>query len=971
MLLKKWSILMLSVLFTGLIHGQTASTELFTWEDDPTDTRIYTLDNGLTVYLSKNANEPRVQTYFAVRAGSKNDPADATGLAHYLEHMLFKGTSQLGTKDWSSEQVALKEISDLYEKLRNTTDLETRDAIYKEIDAKSNAAANYAISNEYDKLVSSLGAKGTNAYTSLERTVYTNDIPANELERFLKLESDRFQELVLRLFHTELETVYEEFNRAQDNDYRKVYYSTMKTLFQNHAYGTQTTIGTGEHLKNPSMEKIHAYFNTYYRPNNCALVIVGDIDFDQTINWVEQYYGDWQPADIPEYTYTPEAPIPEPIKVERTGPDRARVMMTYRFDGYRNEDIATKMTMMDMILNNGAAGLIDLNLVQKQKVLSAGCYPSVNHDYSWHSLYGEARDGQTLEEVEQLILGEIEKIKSGQFEEWILNAIIKDMKLSRLRSYESNRGLANTMVNAFIMRDEWDSYNSRLEKMAALTKQDIVDFANTNYNNNYVVVYKRSGEDSEALRLQKPEITPIEIDRDSRSDYMTDMLNMPEKRLAPVFIDYENDIDNSTLANGLDFYSIKNENNDLFELVYTFDMGSDNDKRLALAIEYLPYIGTSKYTAEELAKEFFRLGLSYDVYAGRDRIYVSLSGLQESMQQGVELIEHVLNSVVPDQEAYDQMVDGVLKKRKDAKLDKNTILWSGLMSYAQYGENNPFTNKLSAETLKNMGPLLLTTKIKNLTNFPHEVFYYGPDAEKAGKIVAGKHKFSASSAPAIPGAEYYVEEPITETEILMVDYDMVQTQFVLLARDMGWNPALMTDAAVFREYFGSGLSSIVFQEIREAKALAYSAFATYTTPQKADRSHYVYGFVGTQTDKLPEALSYMKELMNEMPQAEKQFKAAVDAVKKKIETERITKSRKYWNMRSAKNLNMTEDRRKVIYNDLKDGYTMEELAAFFDKHISGQEYKILLIGKKENIDMEALQAIAPVREMDLETLFGY
>ncbi|MBP7450798.1 MAG: insulinase family protein, partial [Flavobacteriales bacterium] len=229
---------------------------------DPLQARIYTLENGLQVWLSRNADAPRIQTNIAVRAGSKNDPSDATGLAHYLEHMLFKGTSHIGTTDWERERVLLKQISDAYEERRRTTDDAQRDRIYQRIDSLSTLAAALAVPNEYDKMIKSIGARGTNAYTSTERTVYINDIPSDELEKWMRIESERMQECVLRLFHTELETVYEEFNRSQDNDGRAVSKKMNELLYPNHPYGTQTTLGTGDHLKNPSMEKIHAFFET-------------------------------------------------------------------------------------------------------------------------------------------------------------------------------------------------------------------------------------------------------------------------------------------------------------------------------------------------------------------------------------------------------------------------------------------------------------------------------------------------------------------------------------------------------------------------------------------------------------------------------------------------------------------------------------------------------------------------------------
>jgi len=205
------------LLFIGIVsisvfaEIKTATEGKYKYEfvdNDPLQARIYTLDNGLTVYLSDYKDAPRIQTYIAVRTGSKNDPSDATGLAHYLEHMVFKGTSKMGTSDWKNEKKVLKQISDTYEKRRSATSQSERDKLYKQIDKLSYEASKFAISNEYDKMISSLGAKGTNAYTSVDQTVYVNDIPSTEIEKFLKIEGERFSELVLRLFHTELETVY-------------------------------------------------------------------------------------------------------------------------------------------------------------------------------------------------------------------------------------------------------------------------------------------------------------------------------------------------------------------------------------------------------------------------------------------------------------------------------------------------------------------------------------------------------------------------------------------------------------------------------------------------------------------------------------------------------------------------------------------------------------------------------------------
>ena len=159
-------------------------------------------------------------------------------------------------------------------------------------------------------MVGSLGAAGTNAHTSAEETVYHNKIPANELDKFLKLESEKFSQLVLRLFHTELEAVYEEYNRGLDSDPRKVFYALMEGIYPTHPYGQQTTLGTSKHLKNPSLVDINNFFDTYYVPNNMALVLVGDLEFDKTIKMVDATFGKMERKDLVQ----PDLPKEEPIK---------------------------------------------------------------------------------------------------------------------------------------------------------------------------------------------------------------------------------------------------------------------------------------------------------------------------------------------------------------------------------------------------------------------------------------------------------------------------------------------------------------------------------------------------------------------------------------------------------------------------------------------------------------------------------
>lgn len=936
-------------------------------EGDPSNTLIYTLDNGLRVYLSVNEAEPRIQTLIAVKAGSKFDPSETTGLAHYLEHMMFKGTHKIGTKDWESEKVLLDEIAETFEAHKEESDSARKNALYARIDSLSLEASKFSIANEYDKMISSLGAKGTNAYTSNDETVYINDIPSNELKKWLMVEGERFQTLVLRLFHTELETVYEEFNRSQDSDRRWVYQGVLEGLLPNHPYGTQTTIGVGEHLKNPSMYNIHEYFNTYYVPNNIAICLSGDLDPDATIDWIEQYFGDWQAQDVPEFQMPRDEDLKEPIVKETFGPQQEMLYMGFKFDGAGTKE-SQMVSLIDMLLTNSQAGLIDINLNLKQKVLSAGSFPSVMKDHSIHFMYGIPKEGQTLEEVKDLLLAEIEKIKAGDFDDWLLEAVINDLKLSRIQGLESNRNRAFTMIDAFINDLEFADLVFELDSMAAITKEDIIDFANQYYTDNYVVSYKRMGE-SDRHSVPKPQITAVEVDRESQSDFYAAFDTVRSARLTPKFVDYESSISVSSL-NDIELSYVQNENNQIFELYYIFDIGSNTDKELALAIQYLPYLGTSKYSAEELQKEFYRYGLEFGVNAGSDQVFVFLTGLEDNLDKGIELFEHVLANAHADSLVYRELVNDILKSRLNAKLDKGTILGKGLGAYAKYGADNPFTDRLSTEELESMDVDKLIAKIKELSTSEHRIFYYGQMTAADAKVIIAKHHTNSSDLTPLPEKKEYLELTTSENKVFYTPYDMQQVELLFLSKDEVFNPELLASSRLFNEYFGAGLSSIVFQEIREKKALAYSAYSYMATPSNKDKSHYLNAYVGTQADKLSDATAAMFELMNNMPEAEMQFNAAKEAVIKKLESTWVTGSSVYWEYESARDLGLDYDVNRRIYEEVKN-ITLDDLKAFFDGHVKGKSYHICVIGKKENIDLDVLRSMGEFQELSLEEIFGY
>ena len=234
------------------------------------------------------------------------------------------------------------------------------------------------------------------------------------------------------------------------------------------------------------------------------------------------------------------------------------------------------------------------------------------------------------------------------------------------------------------------------------------------------------------------------------------------------------------------------------------------------------------------------------------------------------------------------------------KLSKGRILHLGLSNYGKYGAKNHSNHLIPNEKLKNINPQILVDKIKSITSYKHNIYYYGPASTTEVVTVLDKaHKVP----PALINYPEKISFPKLETKenkVYFADYDMVQAELLILSKGHQFNQKDMAVSSIFNQYFGSGLSSIVFQEIRESKALAYSAYAYYSIPSKKEDPHYVNAYIGTQVDKLSKAVDAMLELMSNMPAVESQFETAKQSALIKMETSKTKRSNIYWNAENAK-----------------------------------------------------------------------
>ena len=956
-----------------VVLGMSAQAKDYQYQTVPGDlmqTRIYTLDNGLRVYLSVNKEKPRIQTFIAVRTGSKNDPAETTGLAHYLEHLMFKGTKQFGTNNPEAEAPLLDEIEQRYEAYRKLTDPEARRQAYHEIDSVSQLAAQYFIPNEYDKLMAAIGAEGTNAYTSNDVTCYTEDIPSNEVENWAKIQADRFQNMVIRGFHTELEAVYEEYNIGLSSDQRKLFATISKMLWPNHPYGLQTTIGTQEHLKNPSITNIKNYFRRWYVPNNVAICMSGDMDMDKTIAIIDKYFSGWEPAaDVSQPTFAPLPSLTSPKDTTVIGQEAETIWMAWRAK-QANQLQSDTLQLMEDVLSNGRAGLFDLDLNQTMKVQRAAGGAELLRDHGAFFLMGTPNQGQSLDEVRSLLLAEIDKLKKGDFPDNLLPSIINNKKRRYYQQLENNRSRADMYVDAFINEVDWKQEVGKIDRISKITKQEIIDFANKFFTDGYVTVYKKQGNDTLQKKIDKPAITPIPTNRDQMSQFVKNIQNSQVEPIQPRFVDFSTDLTFAQTKSKLPLLYVQNTENGLFQLNFRFEFGRKADNRYDVATDYMDYLGTDKYTASEIKQKFYELGCDVYVGEGSDAINIRLSGLSENMQPALALAEEVLQNIKVDKEAYNQMVAQILKRRNDMKKNQR-YYFNQLYSYGVFGARNFNSDVLSEQQLKNTDPQVFVDLLKNLTSYQHSVEYYGPLSVKEVSAIISKLHKTPKKLKAVPENKEYERLLANQNEVWIAPYDAKNIYMRMLHDEhRGWNVDETATQSLFNEYFGGGMNGIVFQELREARGLAYNASAWYAYPRKKGQFESYFTHIITQNDKMTDCIKEFHNILNNLPASDNAFKVAKEGLTKQLASLRVTKMGIINRWHDMQNMGLDYDLNQKIYNDLKS-VTLQDIVNFERQNMANKPYRYIILGDEKNLDMEALEKIAPVRRLTTEEVFGY
>lgn len=956
--MMKRTLLLITLLFSAFVYVNAQGLK---------NLEEYKLDNGLTVILNQDNTKAEVFGYMVCKAGGKDDPEDATGMAHYMEHMLFKGTTKLGTTDWEKEKVHIDKIFELYDQLGKTTDEDQRKEIQLKINEQSIEANKYAIPNEFSNLIKQIGGTGLNANTSPDRTVFFNTFPPNQMEAWLDIYAERIMDAVFRGFQSELEVVYEEKNMYSDMFFMNMLEEFQKNFFKVHPYGQRLLIGTTDDLKNPSLTKMREFYKTWYVPNNMALILSGDFDSQSVKPMIEKAFGAWKSKKVPERKTWQEKPINgrELVEVKMSPVKMGMLGFATVPEGHKD---ALAIEVLNAILSNeSGSGILD-QLALNNELLNAQIFSYPYYDYGVSIAFFVPKIvGQSHEEAEKLILDKIALVKKGEFEDWRLDAIKKELYRNHQESMETNRYRGILLGETFAMGHDIYKLKTYPDRINKITKEDIVRVANKYYGDNYLAFFSGMGK-ADKEKMEKPGFKPVVSNTNAKSPYAKHFETIKPTPSTPKYIDFENDVKTSTLTDGVILYHTVNPQNDIFSLKIKFEVGEEALPMLKYATRLMSYAYTDEYSKSEIKNEFAKIGATYDVSSDDNYTTISVWGIEKDFEPALKLINGIINHPKIAQEDTKMLLEETKANRKVERSEPDEVA-DAAFEWVKYGERSDYLTRLTLDEIKDLQASDLVNEFKKATNYQAEVHYVGnvPDnrlVEAMRKNLTFNTNLKKGNLPVYKPIKQY-----NENTVVFVDKkSAVQSKIYFLANSGVTKLEQKPIVEAFNLYFGGDFSGLVLQEIREYRSLAYGAGARYALPAKPGSPSYFVGYLGTQADKTTEALDVFMGLVRKMPEKSER----IPMIRSYLEQSSLTR---YPGFRSLstyivglKQKGFTDDPAKLFNDDYKK-LKFSDISEFYQKNIRETPMVITIVGNKKMLDYKALSKYGKVVDVKEKELY--
>ena len=927
------------------------------------------LSNGLKVILAEEHSQPKIYGAVMVHAGSKNEDPQATGVAHYFEHIMFKGTDRIGTTNWAKEKPYLDSISDLYDQMQATKDEAKRQQIQMEINRLNIEASKYAIANETDAILQQMGCTGLNAYTTYDVTCYHNTLPSNQLENWMKVYSERFRNPVYRLFQGELEAVYEERNIYANEIMYGFQREFFKEAFGEHPY-SRDVIGLDEHLKNPQPSAMKKFYDKYYVASNMTLLLVGDFDSREALQMAEKYFHIWpkgEPVEEPHYR------LPkfnsQKIKQVKLTPIKAGVML---FPAVKaNDPDELVLDVMSGIISGGNGRLDEL--ATEGKILAANLSTACLQDAGMNAvIYVPKLLGQKHEAAEELIWSAIDSVKEGRFSDKILESIKMNNLIGRKRIVESYSSIASLLENLERSGSNYQEWLRDNERLQSITREDIMRVAKKYYNRNRCTIIRSSMGFPDKNAAIKPAWDHLDAqNQGEQTEFAKHIASNKVKPIEPQVIDFREAATIVPVSKNCNLYATRNPKNDIFSLTIAYHYGSFDNHNIEQATNYLASIGTGDMTLEQYNIEMECLGGSFYVGSGDDYSFINISGPEENLEKIIDLGLQRLRNPRHDQQQIDNLVEGLEAGKKAAKDDADT--WtSALYEYVYYGDKSSYIDHATIKEIKKMKGEDLLGLIDSLFMRDGYATFVGNVLPQRVAFLLKKKGLVKENVTVMPmrirQPKKYDENMVfycTNKKFLKSDIDL------RIASDMFDYEKDRAACAMFNEYMGGGMNSVFFQEIREFRSLGYSTHG-YFSYDRLNRipSHY-YAYLGTQCDKTNDGIAAMHELMVKFPERKDKFNISRDYLVSVRNSNYITfrsipNQIRYWHevekLDNDPRLDITKEIQAMNYNMLVD---------FHKKYVEGRPMVITISGNAKKFDKKALSAYGKVQEIKYKKMVKF
>lgn len=930
---------------------------------NPLDIKEIKLSNGLTVWLNEDHTQPVITGCVVVKAGAKDSPN--TGIPHYFEHIMFKGTDKIGTTDYQAEKVLLDKIADKYNRLSITKNEKERLNIQKEINRLSIEAAKYAIPNEFNNLISQYGGTKLNAATSWDYTIYFNTFSPQYIHQWCDLNSERLLNPVFRLFQSELETVYEEKNMYVDAMGSMAMEKTLERFFKPHPY-QYPIIGSTENLKNPNLSEMNNFFRKYYVAGNMGLILSGDFDTEKIIPIVEKYFNRIKPGTVKRAKLEQPKPFNgrEQFKAKLPIPLIRAVAMLWRGVPVNHPDENKLKLAMSLFSNENKNGLLDQLTIEGKLMQGAGMSLSMQDAGVLALLAVPNIPFQLTYLARKKLTNAVETVKRGEFSDEMFQNLKMEHKRNNLKELENIDSRVRKMIDVFSSGSQWDNYLKQVEAIDSITKEDVVEVANRYFTDNYLEVRKKTG-NYPNQKISKPPFAPIvPPNKNAQSEYAKHLAELDTFKTNPRFIDFAKDAYQLKLTeNGLaNFYYVANPLNDVFTYEIIYEVGTHQMPSADYLVGYLNYVGTAEYKVSKFNETLQSLGATMNFAVNEKQFVVSVSGLDKNLEKTVGLVSEFLNNVVPDEKKFKKIVKE--KKIADKAIRKSSEkLADASFEKVKYGKESKFLTDLSLDELKKYSGKKLIDDFQTIQSYECNVHYCGTtdiiQVDYLTKKYLPLDKIKLETKNPI-----YTEAKNYEKSEIYFYQDKKSTQSIIY----GFVPMNIGDkfedrnlTKLFNIYFGGGMSSVLFQEIREFRSLAYRAYSWLSLPplSRKNAQSVLNVMLSTQADKTADALTLLDSLVNNVPFNESRFinakKVMMNNAQNAFPNFRDISKR----IVSYKQQNFDEDPNEKLILETMD-VTLDQLKANYDKNIKQKKMVYVIVGNKEKIDFNSLNKIGKV-----------